>query len=308
MEIRQNDLKKLIIIIPAYNEANSIDTTIRTLFNVQKDLVSLGFESFFYVIDDGSIDETASIALNAGAHKLIKHKLNQGLGSAVRTGLKAAHKDNADIVIKFDADLQHNTADIKSLVLPIINGEADIVYGNRFEKISYRMPLLRKIGNVFFTKLLKILTGWPLKDSQPGIFAVNKDYLDVFNLPGDYNYTQQILLDGYHKGMRFAHVPVSFNKRASGQSFVSYKYPFIVFFQILLVLISIKPMLVFGISGLLIFLAGFSVAVIELSQYFFNISYKPVLHVNLVLGLLLCGLQIIFFGLLAELFVRNNRK
>ena len=98
------------------------------------------------------------------------------------------------------------------------------------------MPVIRKMGNKVFTKLMSVLNKWPLKDSQPGIFAVNRDYLDVFNLPGSYNYTQQILLDAYHQGMRFAHVPVTFRKRTTGESFVSMRYPFKVLPQLLIII------------------------------------------------------------------------
>ena len=147
----------------------------------------------------------------------------------------------SDIAVKFDADLQHNPNDIPAMIEPILNDRADIVYGNRFHKISYKMPFVRKIGNKIFTGLMRWLTGWPLHDSQPGILAVNLSYLEVFNLPGDYNYTQQILLDAYLKGLRFEHVSVQFQKRETGKSFISMKYPFKVFPQILMVIIGIKP-------------------------------------------------------------------
>jgi glycosyltransferase involved in cell wall biosynthesis len=207
-------LKKLVVAVPAYNEQEKIAETIGSLKAVGDDVRKAGFELFVYVIDDGSTDKTASLAEQAGADRVIKHKMNIGLGAAVRSGLTAAKKDSADIVVKFDADLQHEPKDIVSLIEPIVNDEADIVYGNRFERIEYSMPMVRKTGNKVFTKLMSMLTGWPVKDSQPGIFAANRDYLAVFNIPGDYNYTQQILLDAYHQGMRFAHVPVTFRQRS----------------------------------------------------------------------------------------------
>ena len=169
------------------------------------------------------------------------------------------------------------------------------------------MPFVRKMGNIVFTRLMGLLTGWPLKDSQPGIFAISSDYLEIFNLPGDYNYTQQILLDSYLKGMRFAQVPVSFRKRITGKSFVSMKYPFKVFYQIIIVLVSVRPMKIFGSLGLAFFVSGVLAFVIEVMLYFNGILNKPVEHVNLVLGLVLFGLQTMFFGLLAELIVRNIR-
>jgi len=153
-----------------------------------------------------------------------------------------------------------------------------------------------------------MLTGWSLKDSQPGIFAVNRDYLDVFNLPGDYNYTQQILLDAYHQGMRFAHVPVAFRKRTTGESFVSMRYPFKVLPQLLLVVIGIKPMKIFLPIGFLFLLIASIVFSVELVLWIVGKSIKPVVHVYAVLGFMFFGLQTLFFGLLAELIIRINKK
>jgi len=300
--------KLLIIIVPAYNEEEMIQATVSSLKAGGEKLEDLGIESKVYVIDDGSRDGTGEAALEAGVDRLLRHKVNLGLGAAIRTGLKSAREDKADIVVKFDADLQHDPGDIPALISPILEDEADVVYGNRFEHIEYRMPFIRRIGNWFFIRLMRFLTGWPIQDSQPGIFAVNKDYLEVFNIPGDYNYTQQVLLDAYHKGMRFAQVPVRFKPRVSGKSFVSLKYPFKVGYQILLVLASIAPMRIFAPFGLLSILIGFLIFAFELVLFFIGRTAKPVLHVNAVLGALVLGLQTFFFGLLAELIVRNQKK
>ena len=265
-------------------------------------------ELLIYVVDDGYIDKTNSNAREAGADRIIKHKVNIGLGAAVRSGFSAARKDGADIVVKLDADLQHDANDIAPLVQPILNDEADVVYGNRLERIEYKMPVIRRAGNKLFTRLMALLTNWPLKDSQPGIFAINRDYLKVFNLPGDYNYTQQILLDAYHQGMRFAHVPVTFRRRTTGESFVSLRYPFKVLPQLLLVIISIKPMKIFLPLGMLFLLIGTGVFGVELILWFMGETAKPVMHVNAVLGLAFFGLQTLFFGLLAQLVIMTSKK
>ncbi|HPI13897.1 MAG TPA: glycosyltransferase family 2 protein [Spirochaetota bacterium] len=299
---------KLVVVIPAYNESERIGETITALLAVRPNMKKAGLEYRLYVVDDGSADGTGALAAKAGADRVLRHKVNQGLGAAIRTGLMGARRDGADIVVKFDADLQHDPRDIAELVRPILDDEADVVYGNRFERIEYRMPFVRRIGNIVFTSLMRFLTGWPLEDGQPGIFAINRDYLEIFNLPGDYNYTQQILLDSYHKGMRFAHVPVSFRKRITGRSFVSLKYPFKVTAQILMVLISVEPMRVFSTAGFVFLFGAFLIFAIELVMFFNGLIPKPVVHVNAVLGLALFGLQTFFFGLLAELFVKNNRN
>ena len=185
------------------------------------------------VIDDGSTDNTATVARNAGADRVISHGSNRGCGAAVRSGLVYGRDQGADIVVKMDGDGPHDPADISELLRPILEDRADVVYGNRFPRMGYRMPLLRRVGNSCFRSLMRWLTHWDIDDSQPGSFAVNASYLRVSFIPGDYNYTQQVLLDAYLKGMRFAQVPVSFKKRESGSSFVSFKYPFVALHQII---------------------------------------------------------------------------
>ena len=169
------------------------------------------------------------------------------------------------------------------------------------------MPLIRRAGNYVFTRLMKILTKWKIQDAQPGIFAVNKSYLEVFCIPGNYNYTQQILLDAYHKGMRFEQVNVSFNRREYGKSFVSLFYPFKVLTQILILLSSLRPLIVFVPFGLLFLLSSSVVSIYEIVQWFCGYGNRPIEHVNLVLGTGLFGLQILFFGLLAEIIVNQRR-
>ncbi len=298
----------LVVVIPAYNEGQTINDTIVNLNKIKSKINMLGLDYKIFVVNDGSSDNTAENARKAGADQVVEHKLNRGLGAAVRSGLDAARRADALIAVKFDADLQHDPNDIPELIKPILEDTADVIYGKRFDKISYKMPLMRKMGNKVFTRIMRFLTGWPLEDSQPGIFAVNNDYLQVFNLPGDYNYTQQVLLDSFHKGMRFAHVSVSFNKRYSGSSFITLKYPFIVMYQILMVLISVKPMKIFASLGFFILFLCALLFGIELVQFIQGIADKPVVHVNLLLGLLFFGLQCLFFGLMAELIVRMNIK
>ncbi|MFP4477417.1 MAG: glycosyltransferase family 2 protein [Desulfatibacillaceae bacterium] len=302
-------LGKLVVVVPAYNEEESIVGTVEGLRGVGPVLrEATGLDMSVYVVDDGSSDATRERAIGAGADRVLRHRTNLGLGAAVRTGLAAARNDGAAVAIKFDADLQHDPDDIVALVEPILADEADVVYGNRWEAMEYTMPVVRRAGNVVFTTLMRRLTGWPLKDSQPGILAVSEAYLRVFFLPGDYNYTQQILLDARLKGMRFAHVPVRFQKRTTGASFVSFRYPARVLPQIIMVLVGIRPMMIFGTVGLLFLLLGGAVFCAELAMYLMGDAPKPVVHVNLVLGSALFGLQTLFFGLLAQLIVNTRRR
>ncbi len=298
--------RAVTVMIPAYNEAEKIGETVRALRKGTQGLVDKGFIIKIYVINDGSTDDTAKLAKEAGADRIVNHKVNRGLGAAIRTALAAARDDGADIAVKFDADLQHDPADIEALIQPILDDDADVVYGNRFDRIEYRMPFIRRTGNLVFTRLMRWLTGWNVKDSQPGILAVNRAYLASFYMPGDYNYTQQILLDSFHKGMRFTHVSVAFRKRVTGHSFISFRYPFKVLPQIIMVLVGVKPLRVFGPIGLLFVLLAIGVAGFDASQWIIADTAKPITHVNITLGSFLFGVQTLFFGLLADLIVKQR--
>jgi glycosyltransferase involved in cell wall biosynthesis len=295
--------KQLITIIPAYNEERGILDTIIAVRKLTGALSRLNVALQIVVVDDGSTDCTRRRAVDSGAAIVVSHNTNQGLGAAVRTGLRTARDMQADIVVKFDADLQHDPSDILALIRPILASDANIVYGNRFERLEYKMPLIRKLGNAFFTKLMRLLTGWDLADSQPGIFAVDRIFLANFMIAGNYNYTQQILLDAFHRDLRFAQVPVRFRKRETGSSFVSFKYPFVALLQILLIILAFRPLYVFGTIGIaFLFIAG-AVFTVEVSEWIFGYATKPVEHVNLVLGASSFGLNVLFLGLLAQLII-----
>lgn len=298
-------VRKLVIIIPAFDEVRTITSTIERLQATAA--LNGDFTTTIIVIDDGSTDGTGESARQAGADRVIRHPTNLGLGAAVRTGLRAGHDAGAHVVVKIDADGQHEPADIARLIRPILDDEAELVYGNRFAGIEYRMPIVRRLGNRVFTWLMRRLTRWPLRDSQPGIFAASSVYLDGFQLPGDYNYTQQILLDAYHRGMRFTHVPVTFRERTSGRSFVSYRYPFKVGKQIFLLLVALAPLKVFVPIGLVFMAVGLlilGVDVVEFSQTGRgNVIRRPFG----VLGFGIFGLQTVFFGLLGHLVISTRR-
>lgn len=300
--------KKLAIIVPAYNEEESIGPALKQLGELTPDFKKLGIDARILVINDGSTDDTEALARSARADTVINHYTNRGLGAAVRTGLGAAQGMGANILVKFDADLQHDPKDIFRLIQPILEQRADLVYGDRFSRMEYRMPLIRRLGNIVFTRLMAWLTHWPIRDSQPGIFAVSDKYLASYDIPGDYNYTQQLLMDAYLKGMRFEQVPVSFRRRKTGRSFVSLIYPVKVLAQILMVICISRPLSLFFPIGFFSLLLGASVFVYQISLWFFGQADKPVSNVNLVLGAILFGIQTVFFGLLAQLIVTTRRR
>ena len=296
----------MLVIIPALNEEASIGKVVSGVRACAPRLADAGLDLRICVVDDGSSDDTAAAARRAGADHVLAHKQNLGCGAAVRSGLIHGRDQGFGITVKLDADGQHDPADIPELIRPILDDRADVVYGNRFPRITYRMPLVRRVGNTLFRALMRRLTHWDVKDSQPGMFAVNHAYLKVCFIPGDYNYTQQVLLDAYLKGMRFEQVSIAFDRRESGESFVSLRYPFKVLPQLLMLMVLVRPLRVFlPVAGLFLAAAA-AISLVQLGLWLAGYTARPVENTNLVLGLAMFGLNTGFFGLLAELVVRRT--
>tara|TARA_B100001121_G_C18649787_1_gene603476 strand:+ start:589 stop:1512 length:924 start_codon:yes stop_codon:yes gene_type:complete len=294
-----NDLR-LAVIIPAYNEEETIFKVLKELDNHLTSLEKINYFEIV-VVNDGSSDNTEKIANDNSKTIVITHGFNRGIGAAVRTGLQYVEKNDFDIVIKFDADLQHDPKDIEELIMPLILNKSDLVYGDRFSgKINYKMPSLRKYGNKFFTKLMKLITKYNISDSQPGLFAGNKKFISNVTIFSDYNYTQQVLYSSYLAGLRFVQVPIQFNEREYGQSFVKLSYPFKAMFQILLLIITKNPMKSLGLISLIFLSVSTVITVSELTSYFLGVSPKPIMRVNFVLGTGLVGVQLLITALILK--------
>ena len=156
------------IVIPAYNEEETIGRTIR---DVRKHFP----KAKIIIVNDGSKDGTRKIALERGAI-VYSHVVNRGLGAALGTGIKAALKEQADIIVTFDADLQHVGKDIDRLIKPIQQGCADAVIGSRFLNRDdlKTMPRIKVLGNSFLTFFTNLIAGSNITDSQSGLRAFDR--------------------------------------------------------------------------------------------------------------------------------------
>jgi glycosyltransferase involved in cell wall biosynthesis len=195
-------LHEAILIIPAYNEAGTLERVLREIA-----LAQTGCE--VVVIDDGSQDATAAIARQAGA-KVIRHPFNLGYGAALQTGYKYAVRRNATLVVQMDADGQHDPAEIPLLAAPVRNGECDLMVGSRFlEGTGYQHGLLRTLGRQLF-RGLAWLAGLRVSDPTSGFQAMNARVLHVYTqnfFPADYP-DVDVLLAAYRHGLRVAECPV----------------------------------------------------------------------------------------------------
>ena len=212
--------KRILMIIPAYNECTNIRPTIEGIFSARV----RGAAADVLVIDDGSTDGTAAEARRAGA-RVIRLPLNLGIGGAVQTGYLYARRHAYDVVVRLDADGQHDPGFIEPLMAPILDGEADMTIGSRFLKpyLGYRSSLVRRIGIHFFAELISFLLHCRITDPTSGFRAVNARGIELFasHFPSDYPEPESIVT-AQRCGLRIREVPVKMHERLSGHSSIRY--------------------------------------------------------------------------------------
>ena len=206
---------KVLVIIPAYNEQESIISVINKL---KQDCP----EADYVVINDCSKDNTLQVLTENDAN-YVNLPLNLGIGGGVQTGYKYALKNGYDIAIQIDGDGQHDTAYLSKVIEPIIQGKADIVIGSRFiNKEGFQSSGMRRLGINFLSALIRICCGTKVLDVTSGFRAVNRKYIEDYagEYPVDYPEPEAIVKSSL-AGARIMEVPVIMKERESGTSSIS---------------------------------------------------------------------------------------
>jgi glycosyltransferase involved in cell wall biosynthesis len=204
---------KILVIIPAYNEAANIERVINGIWRNTPDVDIL-------IVNDGSRDSTANIARAAGAH-VISHPFNMGYGAACQTGFKYAYRKGYDYLVQMDGDGQHEPACIPDLLNAICDPNVDVVLGSRWLGMAeYNGPLLRKFGKFFFGFLAGLITKHKVTDPTTGFQALTKSVIQFYCTevyPVDYPDADMIIVLA-RAGFRVKEVPVIMYINRTGQS------------------------------------------------------------------------------------------
>lgn len=195
-------MKRILIIIPAYNEEATISEVLKGIPRRIKDI-----RADLLVIDDGSTDRTRYIAEKIT--QVITHPLNRGLGASLSTGFSYAKLKNYDYVVTFDADGQHNSQDIPSLIEPLIKGNADVVIGSRLI-VAGQMPVVRRtinwLSNIFTWLLFTVWT----TDSQSGLRAFSKKTIHDLKIRSQrMEVSSEIFKEIKRLHLKFTEIPVT---------------------------------------------------------------------------------------------------
>jgi len=204
----------VVLFMPAYNEEEAVSGCIdRVPEEVHGRRVEL------VIVDDGSADETVRCAQQSGA-EVVQLGQNQGLGAAVRVGLRIGVERNAAAVVFCDADGEYPPEELANVVAPILDGEADYVIGSRFlGRIDHMRPH-RRFGNHVLTRALQLVARQRITDGQSGYRALSFEAARSSEIIHDFNYAQVLTLDLLAKGFRYQEVPISYHFRTTGESFI----------------------------------------------------------------------------------------
>ena len=242
----KNNMKKLTIVIPAKNEANSL----RTLL---PEIISKFPSAEIIVIDDGSDDDTAKVVQTSGV-RLISHPYSMGNGAAVKSGARAS---TSDAILFMDADGQHNPDDIRALISRYEEG-FDMVIGAR--EFKSQASFFRWVANVFYNTLASFMTGFKISDLTSGFRIVNtkKFRRFLYLLPNGFSYPTTSTMAFFRSGYSVAYIPIIALKR-EGKSKIKLLNDGIRFMVIILKIGALfSPMRLFLPISISLFLVGAS--------------------------------------------------
>ena len=280
---RTGQSQQLIAIIPAYNEELVIGTVVlETRKHVDQVIV----------VDDGSTDRTAEVAALAGA-EVISLEKNRGKAQAMMAGFARARENGCEALVMLDGDGQHNPNEIPELLLPVLDGSADLVIGSRFLMDGNNIPRYRQLGQKTLDLATMATSGYNCSDSQSGFRAISCKGLKHLDFRSEgYNIESDMITHFLADGLRIKEVPITVRYDVPNKH---KKHPFSHGFDIIGHLIGIvgykRPLLSFGLPGGILVIIGLLVGSWAFAEYYattrFQFTLTMLSAVMLIMGLLL---------------------
>jgi glycosyltransferase involved in cell wall biosynthesis len=296
---------KLVIQVPAWNEAESLP---RVLAELPRQVP--GFDSVeTLVVDDGSDDETSSVARGAGA-ATVRLPIHRGLARAFTVGIETALRHGADVIVNTDADGQYDPEAIPALVAPILTGDADIVLGDRgVATLAHFSPTKRWLQRLG-ARVVRVLSGVPLTDATTGLRAFSRSAAARLNCYTTFTYTLETLIQAGQAGLVVRSVPVETRSspRPSRLFRNNLSYVAISLATLVRLVFIYRPL-----RSLLTLAAVFWLIAAVLAArfgYFYVTRISPAGHVQSLIAaavLALTGVQLAVLAVLADLTAVNRR-
>lgn len=296
---------KLIIQIPCLNEEKTLP---QTYHDLPKEIEGID-EIEVLIIDDGSTDNTIAVAKELGINHIIVNKQNMGLARSFRRGIDECLRQGADIIVNTDGDNQYAGWEIPKLIKPVLDGEADIVIGDRqTDKIAH-FSKGKKIMQWFGSGIVRKLAGIWVPDTVSGFRAISRDSAIKLNVVSPFSYTIEMVIQAGKRDLRIVSVPVETNAKTR-QSRLFKSIPTFVTRQVTTIVrmyAMYQPLRVFFFLGMALTLTGLLPIVRFL--YFYFMAEGTGHMQSLILGgvLVLMGFMAFLAGLLADLISFNRQ-
>jgi glycosyltransferase involved in cell wall biosynthesis len=298
-------VKKLIVQIPCLNEAATLPAT---LADLPRAIAGIDVVEVL-VIDDGSRDGTADVAQRCGVEHVVRLRRNKGLAAAFMAGIDASLKAGADFIVNTDADNQYAANEIPRLLAPLLNGEADIVIGDRniaeLRHMSWRKRQLQQLGSW----VVRQVSNTNVPDTTSGFRAYTREAALRMTIVSEFSYTLESIIQAGKKRMAIAHVPVATNPRTRESRLFDSVFGYIKRSAATIVRIyaMYEPLKVFTYLGLTVFVVGFAVSMRFVYYYFQGEAFRHLGSLIAAAVLMILGFQVLVIGLLADV-ISGNRK
>ncbi|GAB4226309.1 MAG: glycosyltransferase family 2 protein [Stanieria sp.] len=302
-------MTKLIIQIPCYNEEATLGLTLSQL---PRHLPGVD-EIEWLIINDGSRDRTLEVAQACGVDHIVDFQHNQGLAKGFMAGLEACLQAGADLIVNTDADNQYCAEDIPKLIQPILDGEAEIVIGARpITEIKDFSPL-KKLLQQFGSWVVRLASKTDIPDAPSGFRAISREAALRLNVFNEYTYTLETIIQAGQKGIAITYVPIRTNSylRPSRlvKSIPAYVQRSII--TIVRIFMTYRPLQFFMMLGSVPFSLGFLLCLRWLILFWGIVGNDPtksrVPSLILAAILILIGVQLWIFGLIADLLAVNRK-
>ncbi len=237
--------QKVIVATPAYNEERYIGTIVLQARQHADEVI---------VVDDGSTDQTSSVAALAGA-TVVRHEHNRGYGSAIQSIFTEARARDADILIILDADSQHNPSEIP-LLIEAVSRDCDVVIGSR-EMQSHEIPRYRRVGQKILSGVTGFLSRQKLSDTESGFRAYSRKAIEELDLKETgMAVSSEIIKSAASKKLRIKEVPVSAIYTEDGSSLNPVSHGVGVLRRLIVMISEERPLFFFGLFGSILVIAG----------------------------------------------------
>jgi glycosyltransferase involved in cell wall biosynthesis len=296
---------KLTIIIPAYNEEATVAQVIKAVPPKNKEVKSIKV----VLVDDGSTDQTAKKAKEAGA-VVLSHRGRRGLAQTFTTGLDWALTQKSNLIVTIDADGQYDPGEIPKLISPLILHEADLVIGDRQITKLEHMSLSKKFANKIGTFVIQKLTQTKITDASSGFRAFTAEVGYNLNILSSHTYTHEMIIQAAHKKFKIISIPVTFKARKFGQSRLIdslWEHLKKSIATILRTLLMYQPFKTFLYLGNLAIFAGTILGIRFLVFFFRGQGAGHIQSLILTAVLIIVGFNTIIMGFLADLISRNRQ-